>query len=102
MTSSDGETNQGGTLFKGVHYFQSPFLKWGTNQGGKPRSTDTQKNLIFNFKFSFIFEYRMRAIISRVLYFFYPIVTSAAAYITDNLCTKNRNSSFFKPNIRGL
>ena len=24
MTSSDGETNQGGTLFKGGHYFPSP------------------------------------------------------------------------------
>ena len=23
-------------------------------------------------------------------------------YITDNLCTKNGNSSFFKPKIRGL
>ena len=46
--------------------------------------------------------YRTRAIISRGLYFFYPIFTSAAAYITDNLCTKNGNSSFFKPKIRGL
>ena len=36
------------------------------------------------------------------LIFFYPIFTSAAAYITDNLCTKNGNSSFFKPKIRGL
>jgi hypothetical protein len=26
----------------------------------------------------------------------------AAAYITDNLCTKNGNSSFFKLKIRGL
>ena len=26
----------------------------------------------------------------------------AAAYITDNLCTKNGNSSFFKPKIRGV
>ena len=48
------------------------------------------------------YTYRTRAIISRGLYFFYPIFTSAAAYITDNLCTKNGNSSFFKPKIRGL
>ena len=41
-------------------------------------------------------------IISCGLYFFYPIFTSAAAYITDNLCTKNGNSSFFKPKICGL
>ena len=35
--------------------------------------------------------------------FFCSIFTSAAAYITDNLlCTKNGNSSFFKPKIRGL
>ena len=33
---------------------------------------------------------------------FYPIFTLAAAYIADNLCTKNRNSSFFKLKIRGL
>ena len=39
--------------------------------------------------------YRTRAIISRGLYFFYPIFTLAAAYIADNLCTKNGNSSFF-------
>ena len=42
------------------------------------------------------------AIISRGLYFFYPIFTLAAAYIADNLCTKNGNSSFFKLKIRGL
>ena len=47
-------------------------------------------------------KYRTHAIISRGLYFFYPIFTLAAAYITDNLCTKNGNSSFFKPKIRGL
>ena len=47
-------------------------------------------------------EYRTRAIISCGLYFFYPIFTSAAAYITDSLCTKNGNSSIFKPKIRGL
>ena len=47
--------------------------------------------------------YRTRAIISRGLYFyFYPIFTLAAAYIADNLCTKNGNSSFFKLKIRGL
>ena len=48
------------------------------------------------------FKYRTCAIVSRGLYFFYPIFNSAAAYITDNLCTKNGNSSFFKPKIRGL
>ena len=38
----------------------------------------------------------------RLIFFFYSIFTSAAAYITDSLCTKNGNSSFFKPKIRGL
>ena len=47
-------------------------------------------------------EYRTRASISRGLYFFYPIFTLPAAYIADNLCTKNGNSSFFKLKIRGL
>ena len=46
--------------------------------------------------------YRTRAIISRGLYFFYPIFTLAAAYIADNLCTKNGNSSFSKLKIRGF
>ena len=36
------------------------------------------------------------------LYFFYPIFTLAAAYIADNLCTKNGNFSFFELIIRGL
>jgi hypothetical protein len=35
-------------------------------------------------------------IISSSFFFF------TAVYITDNLCTKNGNSSFFKPKIRGL
>ena len=48
------------------------------------------------------FNYRTRAIISRGLYFFYPFFTAAAAYITNNLCTKNGYSSFFKPKIRNL
>ena len=47
-------------------------------------------------------KYRTRAIISRGLYFFYPIFTLAAAYIADNLCTKNGNSSFFKLKIRSI
>ena len=47
-------------------------------------------------------NYRTRAIISRGLYFFYSIFTLAAAYVADNLCTKNGNSSFFKLKIRGL
>ena len=46
--------------------------------------------------------YRTRANISRGLYFFYPIFILAAAYIADNLCTKNGKSSFFKLKIRGL
>ena len=44
----------------------------------------------------------MRAIISRGMYFFYPIFTLAAAYFADNLCTKNGNFSFFMLKIRGL
>ena len=36
------------------------------------------------------------------LVFFYPIFTLAAAYIADNLCTKNGNSSLFKLKIRGF
>ena len=44
----------------------------------------------------------MHAIISRGLYFFYPILTLAVAYIADNLYTKNGNSSFLNLKIRGL
>ena len=42
-----------------------------------------------------------RAILSCGLYFFYPIFTLSAAYIADNLCTKNGNS-LFKPKMHGL
>ena len=59
-------------------------------------------NMVFTYWCHKISEYRTRAIISRGLYFFYPIFTLAAAYIADNLCTKNGNSSFFKLKIRGL
>ena len=38
----------------------------------------------------------------RLVFFFYPIFTLPEAYIADNLCTKNGNSSFFKLKIRGL
>ena len=44
MTSSDGETIQGETLFKGGHYFPSPFFHMGKLiKGGT-------KNLTFNCK----------------------------------------------------
>ena len=33
---------------------------------------------------------------------FTPFLYWSAVYITDSLCTKNENSSFFKPKIRGL
>ena len=57
----------------------------------------------FYFKgFSKASIYHTHAIISRSLYFFYPFFTAAAAYITDNLCTKNGNSSSFKPKICSL
>ena len=51
-------------------------------------------------------NYRTRAIINRGLYIFYPIfhcgLYCRAVNITDNLCTKKGNSSFFKPKILGL
>ena len=34
LTFSDGETNQGGTLFKGGHYFPSPFHMGTLIKGG--------------------------------------------------------------------
>ena len=50
--------------------------------------------------------YRTRAIISRGLYIFYNIfhcgLYCRAVSITDNLCTKQGNSSIFGPKIRGL
>ena len=55
---------------------------------------DPQKSQCVAFPNSLTFTYRTRAIISRGLYFFYPFFTEAAACITDNLCTKNGNSSF--------
>ena len=48
------------------------------------------------------FIYRTRAIITRGLYFFYDLFIWSEVYITDNLWTKNGNSSFFKPKICGL
>ena len=62
---------------------------------------DLEETPLVNF-FKLRNNYRTRAIISRGLYFFYPIFTLAAAYITDNLCTKNGKSSFLKLKIRGL
>ena len=50
--------------------------------------------------------YRTRAIITRGLYIFYPIfhcgLYCRAVSITDNLCTKQGNSSIFEPKFRGL
>ena len=37
-----------------------------------------------------------------IKFWLYPIFILAAAYIADNLCTKNGNSSFFKLKIRGF
>ena len=51
MTSSDGETNQGGTLFKGGHYFPSPFfhmgklIKGGNHGLRTPNDCKNKKNL---------------------------------------------------------
>ena len=51
-------------------------------------------------------KYHTGAIISRGLYNFYPIfhcgLYCRAISITDNLCTKQGNSSIFEPIIRGL
>ena len=50
--------------------------------------------------------YRTRANITRGLYIFYPIFHCGLYwrmdYKSDNLCAKNKNSSFFKPKICGL
>jgi hypothetical protein len=51
-------------------------------------------------------EYRTRAIISRGLYIFYPNFYCGlyirAVSITDDLCTKQGNSSIFERKVRGL
>ena len=51
-------------------------------------------------------EYRTHAIISHGSYTFYPIFNCGlycrAVSITDNLCTKQVNSSIFEPKIRGF
>ena len=53
--------------------------------------------------FSRSLNYRTHAIITRGLNIFYPLfILKSGLYITDNLCTKNENSSSFKPKIRGL
>ena len=53
-----------------------------------------------------IFTYRTRAIITRGLYIFYPIFHCSlycrAVSVTDNLCTKQGNSSIFGSKICGL
>ena len=52
------------------------------------------------------FNYRTCAIIRHGLYIFYPIfhcgLYCRAVSITDNLCTKQGNSSIFKPKFCGL
>ena len=48
------------------------------------------------------YTYRTRAIISAVCIIFTPFFFFTEVYITDHLCTKNENSSFFQPKIRGL
>ena len=59
-----------------------------------------------NARTSCIFYYRMRAIISRGLYTFHPIFQCSlycrAVIITDNLCTKQGNSSIFEPKIHSF
>ena len=60
-----------------------------------------ENNKLMKLQYILALKYRTLAIISRGLYFFYPIFT-AAVYIADNLCTKNGNSSFFMLKIRGL
>ena len=51
-------------------------------------------------------EYRTRSIITRGLYIFYHIfhcgLYCRAASVTDNLCTKQGNSSIFGSKIHGL
>ena len=53
-----------------------------------------------------LFHYRTRAIITRGLYIFYPNfhcgLYCRAVSVTDNLCTKQGNSSIFGSKIRGL
>ena len=53
-----------------------------------------------------VFIYRTCAIITRGLYIFYPIfhcgLYCRAVSVTDNLCTKQGNSSIFGSKIRGL
>ena len=56
--------------------------------------------------FQMFFAYCKRAIITRSLYIFYPIfhcgLYCRAVNVTDNLCTKQGNSSIFGSKIRGL
>ena len=51
-------------------------------------------------------KYRTRAIKTRGLYIFYPIfhcgLYCRAVSVTDNLCTKQGNSSIFGSKIHGL
>ena len=54
MTSLDGETNQRGTLFSILFFSYGEINQ--SNQGGKPQTTEIQKNLKFNCKTSLVFE----------------------------------------------
>ena len=52
------------------------------------------------------FKYRTRVVITSVLYLFHPILHCGlycrAVSVTDNLCTKQGNSSIFGSKIRGF
>ena len=52
------------------------------------------------------FKYRTRVVITSVLYLFHPILhcglNCRAVSVTDNLCTKQGNSSIFGSKIRGF
>ena len=66
-------------------------------------STRVWQLKVFQYKAT---NYHTRAIITRGLYIFYPIFHCSlycrAVSVTDNLCTKQGNSSIFGSKIRGL
>ena len=81
------------------------FLKFGT--GLNVRFMTISRHFFENYMNIFHrTEVQTHAIINRGLYIFYPIfhcgLYCRGVNITDNLCTKKGNSSFFKPKILGL
>ena len=73
-----------------LNFCNSPVWNFGFDEHEFYRLQQTEKSTVYT------------PLKATTCIFFYPIFTLAAAYIADNLCSKNGNSSFLNLKIRGL